>query len=218
MLRNFAKANEAIDRAIALDPTAFEPWEVKSKLALFEKGDFSVAEKAFEALKSAPMTNEQRLNAANARANVFLLERKYREGLQEAENLPDDQVAAFPGHLWSKYYYIGFARKALQDEAGARAAFLQAKSVIEEQLKGRPVPRICIFSWQECSRISAKRLPRRRRRNARLNCFLKARMHLVVPKLRPGWLKFTRFSARTIARLQFWMDCLAGQAPSLRKF
>ena len=95
MLRNFAKANEAIDRAIALDPTAFEPWEVKSKLALFEKGDFSVAEKAFEALKSAPMTNEQRLNAANARANVFLLERKYREGLQEAENLPDDQRRRF---------------------------------------------------------------------------------------------------------------------------
>src|SRR5438874_350043 len=138
MLRNFAKANETIDRAIALDPTAFEPWEVKSKLALFEKGDFSVAEKAFEALKSAPMTNEQRLNAANARANVFLLERKYREGLQEAENLPDDQVAAFPGHLWSKYYYIGFARKALQDDAGARAAFLKAKTTLEDQLKRSP--------------------------------------------------------------------------------
>jgi TolB-like protein/Tfp pilus assembly protein PilF len=135
MLRNFAKANEAIDRAIALNPTAFEPREVKSKLALFEKGDFSVAEKAFEAVKSASMTNEQRLNAANARANVFLLERKYQEGLQEAENLPDDQVAGFPGHLWSKYYYIGFARKALQDEPGARAAFLKAKSVVEEQLK-----------------------------------------------------------------------------------
>jgi TolB-like protein/Tfp pilus assembly protein PilF len=138
MLRNFAKANEAIDRAIALNPAAFEPWEVKSKLALFERGDFSVAEKAFEAVKSAPMTNEQRLNAANARANVFLLERKYREGLQEAENLPDDQVAAFPGHLWSKYYYIGFARKALQDELGARAAFLKAKTAVEEQLKRSP--------------------------------------------------------------------------------
>ena len=81
MLRNFAKANETIDRAIALNPAAFEPWEVKSKLALFEKGDFSVAEKAFEAVKAAPMTDEQRLNAANARANVFLLERKYREGI-----------------------------------------------------------------------------------------------------------------------------------------
>ncbi len=138
MLRNFAKANETIDRAIVLNPTAFEPWEVKSKFALFERGDFSVAEKAFEAVKSASMTNEQRLNAASARANVFLLERKYREGLQEAENLPDDQVAGFPGQLWSKYYYIGFARKALQDEPGARVAFLKAKSVIEEQLKRSP--------------------------------------------------------------------------------
>src|SRR4029434_10606256 len=132
-----AKATEAIDRAIALTPTALEPWEVKSKLALFEKGDFSVAEKAFEALKSAPMTNEQGLNAANARAHVFLLERTCGEGLQEAENLPYDQVAAFPGHLWSKYYYIGFARKALQEEAGARAAFLQATSVIQGDIKGR---------------------------------------------------------------------------------
>jgi TolB-like protein/Tfp pilus assembly protein PilF len=138
MLRNFAKANETIDRAILLNPTAFEPWEVKSKFALFERGDFSVAEKAFEAVKSASMTNEQRLNAASARANVLLLERKYREGLQEAENLPDDQVAGFPGYLWSKYYYIGFARKALQDEPGARAAFLKAKSVIEEQLRRSP--------------------------------------------------------------------------------
>jgi TolB-like protein/Tfp pilus assembly protein PilF len=138
VLRNFDKANAIIDRALALDPSAFEPWEVKSKLAIFEKGDFSVAERAFEAMKSAPMTNELKLKIANARANVFLLERKYREGLQEAEGLPDGQLAGFPGHLWSKYYYIGFARKALQDEVGAREAFLKAKNTVEEQLKRTP--------------------------------------------------------------------------------
>jgi hypothetical protein len=42
MLRNFDKANEAIDRALALDPTALDPLEVKSELAVAEKGDFSV--------------------------------------------------------------------------------------------------------------------------------------------------------------------------------
>ena len=61
MLRNFDAANKTIDRALALNPTAFGPLEVKSKLAIAEKGDFSVAEKAFEALKSIPMTNEQKL-------------------------------------------------------------------------------------------------------------------------------------------------------------
>jgi serine/threonine-protein kinase len=40
--------------------------------------------------------------------------------------------------LWSKYYYIGFARKALQDQPGARTAFLRAKSAAEDELKRSP--------------------------------------------------------------------------------
>jgi TolB-like protein/Tfp pilus assembly protein PilF len=138
MLRDFTKANQTIDRALALDPKAIGPLEVKSKLAIFEKGDFSVAEKAFETVKSAPMSAEQKLKIASAQADVLLLERKYREGLQQAESLPDDQLSAFPGHLWSKYFCIGFARKALQDEPGARVAFLKAKSAAEGKLKRNP--------------------------------------------------------------------------------
>jgi serine/threonine-protein kinase len=138
MLRNYDAANKTIDRALALNPTAFEPLEVKSQLAIADKGDFTVVEKAFEAVKSSPMTNEQKLKTAGARVEIFLLERKYREGLQQAESLPDDELASLPGDLWGKYYSIGFARRALQDEPGARSAFLKAKSVAEEQLKRSP--------------------------------------------------------------------------------
>ena len=138
MLRDFRKANETIDRALALNPTAFEPLETKAKFALFENGDFTVAEKAFDAIRSLPLTNEQKLKATYARANVFVLERKYTDGLREAESLPDDQIEIFPGALWSKYFFIGFARKALQDEAGARWAFLRAKTAAEDQLKRTP--------------------------------------------------------------------------------
>jgi TolB-like protein/Flp pilus assembly protein TadD len=138
MLRDFRKANQTIDRALALDPKGFSLLEVKSKLAIVENGDFGVAERALAALQSANISNAEKLKAASARANVFLLERKYQEGLQAAENLPDDQIAAFPGHLSSKYYYIGFARKALRDETGAEAAFLKAKNTLEEQLKRTP--------------------------------------------------------------------------------
>jgi len=139
MLRNYDAANKTIERALALDPTAFGPLEVKSKLAIAEKGDFGVAEKAFEAAKSVAMTNEQKIRTAAARVDVFLLERKYKEGLQAAESLPDEQLAAvFHGALGGKYYYIGFARKSLEDEAGARMAFLQAKSAIEGELKRSP--------------------------------------------------------------------------------
>jgi serine/threonine-protein kinase len=139
MLRDYDRANQTIDRALALNPTALQLLEVKSKLAIAEKGDLSVAEKAFDAVKSVPMTNTQKLKTAGDRVEMFLLERKYKEGLQAAENLPDEQLAAaFHPALASKYYYIGFARRSLQDEAGARAAFLKAQSAIEEDLKRSP--------------------------------------------------------------------------------
>jgi TolB-like protein/regulator of sirC expression with transglutaminase-like and TPR domain len=138
MLRDFESANKTIDRALALDPTAAGPLEVKSKLAILEKGDFGVAEKAFQAVKSVPLSGELKLKIIGSRCEVFLLERKYQEGLQEAESLPDEQIAELPGGLWAKYYYIGFARKALHDEAGARAAFEKAKSAAAEQVNRTP--------------------------------------------------------------------------------
>jgi TolB-like protein/Flp pilus assembly protein TadD len=138
MVRDFGKANQTIDRALAVNPKAINLWEVKSKLAILEYGDLSVAEKALDAMVPADMTNEEKLRLAEARMMVFFLQRKYREGLQVAELRPDDQVAGYPGGLWSKYYYVGFARKALQDEAGSRAAFVKAKSAAEEQVKRSP--------------------------------------------------------------------------------
>jgi len=138
MVRNYDKANKTIDRALALNPTAIELWEVKSKLAIADKGDFSVAERGFAAVKSVQMTNAQKVTVASGRAEVFLLERKYQDGLEAAEQLSDDQLADHPGGLWSKYYYIGFTRKALQDQSGARAAFLRARSAAEDALKQNP--------------------------------------------------------------------------------
>jgi len=138
MLRDFDNANKTIDRALALDPTAAGPLEIKSKLAILEKGDFGAAEKAFEAVKSVPLSGELKLKIIGSRCEVFLLERKYQEALREAESLPDAQIAAYPGGLWAKYYYVGFARKALQDDTGARAAFEKAKGAAEEQIRRSP--------------------------------------------------------------------------------
>jgi TolB-like protein/class 3 adenylate cyclase/Tfp pilus assembly protein PilF len=138
MLRDYHNANKTIDRALALNPTGLDPLEVKAKLAIAENGDFSVAEKAFDAVKSVSLSKEQKLKATGLRIDVFLLERKYQEALQLAESIPDDDLAAFIPRLWSKYFYIGFARKGLHDEDGARAAFLKAKAVAEGQVKRTP--------------------------------------------------------------------------------
>jgi len=137
-LRDFDAANKTIDRALMVNPNSLGLWEVKSKLAIAEKGDLSVAERAFQAAKSIPMNDLEKLRIAGGRADVFLLERKYQEGLREAESQSDDLLAPIPTALCGKYYLIGFARKALHDEAGARAAFLNAKEFVVASLKQSP--------------------------------------------------------------------------------
>jgi TolB-like protein/Tfp pilus assembly protein PilF len=138
MLRDFDAANKTIDRGLQINPTGVGLWDTKSKLAIAEKGDLSVVEKAFQTVKSMPMSNEEKLRIAGVRADVFLLERKYKEGLREAESVPDDLLTSIPAALCGKYYLIGFARKALQDETGARAAFQKARDLLEAQLKQSP--------------------------------------------------------------------------------
>src|SRR5712692_8872641 len=138
ILRDFDAANKTIDRGLQINPTGVGLWEIKSKLAIAEKGDLSVSEKAVQAVTSMPMSNEEKLRIAGARADIFLLEQKYKEGLREAESLPDDLLTSIPAALCGKYYLIGFARKALRDETGARAAFLKAKDLVEAQLKQSP--------------------------------------------------------------------------------
>jgi tetratricopeptide (TPR) repeat protein len=134
-LRDFDAANKTIDRGLKVNPDGLGLWEIKSKLAIAEKGDLSVAERAFQAAKSIPMNNEEKLMIAGGRVDVFILERKYQEALHEAENLSDGLLAGIPAALCGKYYLLGFARKALHDEAGARAALLKAKDLLEGQLK-----------------------------------------------------------------------------------
>ena len=138
MLRNFDAANKAIERGLKVNPEGIGLWETKAKLAVAEKGDFSVSEQAFEAAKSIPMNDETKLRIAGARADVFILQRKYKEGLREAEKVSDNLLTGIPTALCGKYYLVGFARKALNDEAGARTALLKAKDLLEAQLKQSP--------------------------------------------------------------------------------
>ena len=46
MTRDYAKANETIDRALAIDPKSFSLLEMKCMFAIQEKGDFTPAELA----------------------------------------------------------------------------------------------------------------------------------------------------------------------------
>ena len=138
MLRNFDAANKTVDRGLQIDPHAIGLWGIKAKLAIAEKGDLGVGERALEQAKSPSMSNEERLKMIGGQANLLLAERKYQEVLQLGASTPDDLFAAVPGSLAFKYFPIGIAHKALGDDAAARAAFIKAKNILEEQLKQKP--------------------------------------------------------------------------------
>src|SRR5437899_1268348 len=138
MQRNFDAANKTVDRALQINPTGIGLWEIKVKLAIAEKGDFSVYEQAMQKGKSFPMSNEERLKIVGSEANLLLLQRKYDQLLQLGEKFPDDSFAAVPGSLGTKYFAIGIAQKGLGDDTAARTALVKAKNILEEQLKQKP--------------------------------------------------------------------------------
>ena len=139
MLRNFGAATKIIDLALKVDPKGLGLWEVKTSLAVSEKGDLGMAEKALAVMNSLPASSdEQKTEIAIARKKILVLLRRYRELLEGMENVPDDVFVSTPGALGDKYYGIGTARKALHDEAAARTAFRKAQTILEAQLKQSP--------------------------------------------------------------------------------
>jgi TolB-like protein/Tfp pilus assembly protein PilF len=133
--RNFAAANKTVDRALQINPQGIGLWEIKVKLAIAEKGDFSVYEQAVEKGKSFPISDEERLKMVGDEANLLLLQRKYQQILQLGQRFPDDSFATVPSSLAMKYFAIGIAQKGLGDDAAAHSAFVKAKNIFEEQLK-----------------------------------------------------------------------------------
>jgi TolB-like protein/Tfp pilus assembly protein PilF len=138
MQRDYAAANKTIDRALQVDPKGFGLLEIKAKLAIEEKGDFSVVEKCLAEIEALPPDADRDSKLALARVSLFLLQRKFTEAAQAADKIRDDQVASFPGALCTKYTVIGVARQAVHDDAGAHAALVKAKSFAEARLKQSP--------------------------------------------------------------------------------
>ena len=60
-----------MDRALQINPQGMGLWEIKVKLAIAEKGDFSVYEQAVEKGKSLPMSSEERLKILGDASQIF---------------------------------------------------------------------------------------------------------------------------------------------------
>jgi TolB-like protein/Tfp pilus assembly protein PilF len=138
MQRNWDAANKILDRGLAITPNAFGLIEVKCKLAIDEKGDFSVAQKFLNELDPSKFGPEVQTQLVAGRAQMLISLRKFGEAAGVADKLPDSMITAYPGALCGKYVTIGVAKKAIGDAAGARAVFEKAKHYAEDDIRQTP--------------------------------------------------------------------------------
>jgi tetratricopeptide (TPR) repeat protein len=138
MTRDYAKANETVDRALAIDPKSFPLMEMKCMFAIQEKGDFTPVEKALAMFESLPKDADKSGKIAVARINILLFQHKFAEALRAAESLSDDASGWEMSAYHSKNFFIGIAKKGVGDEVGARAAFLKAKAIAEKAVAEAP--------------------------------------------------------------------------------
>ncbi len=138
MQRNFDGANKVLDRALAIDPSAFGLLETKAKVAMEAKGDLSVADNIIAKADTTKLGPELQAKIATGKASLYLLRRQYAAALSEAEKIPDSALASYPSAVCGKYIAIGDAKRGLGNEAGAREAFLKAKQRAEDFEKQNP--------------------------------------------------------------------------------
>ena len=138
MQRDFVSADKTLDRAIQIQPENLTLWSLKAKLAVLARGDLSLGEKCLEKVNSARLSNEERLKILGGTIDFLFLQRKYKEVLELVQKTPDDIFSAIPHSIGLKHFAIGLAQKGLGNETESRAAFLKAKSVIEENAKEKP--------------------------------------------------------------------------------
>ncbi len=148
MQRDFEAANRTVERALAINPKSFPLWEIKSKLAIEERGDFSVAQKAMAELERAIAAGELPREAGEGirakltlgQADLLLFQGKYEEALKvlDAGAKADAGGPDVLLHGLQLQMIRGAACLKLGKVAEARAAFLEAKKIGEAAVREAP--------------------------------------------------------------------------------
>lgn len=127
VLHDWNGARRTIERGLKLDP-ASRPlfWGLSSDIAIAQRGDLSVADKALEEIGRAPAEVRQSPETITIRAGLYMVRRKWAEALRDWESLGDRLIPSQVGTLGQRYAAIGICKRETGDTNGAHAAFFKA--------------------------------------------------------------------------------------------
>jgi TolB-like protein/Tfp pilus assembly protein PilF len=133
--RNFDAATAALDRALQINPKSAVIAALKGQWTLAARGDPSGFDQWLALLEAMPPGAEKQQQIAEVQTYFLLVQRKYPEVVRAAENVDDQLLADNKRCVWVNYIMLGIAKKKLQDQPGARDAFLKAKAAAEDAVK-----------------------------------------------------------------------------------
>lgn len=134
-VRKYEVADRTLDRALAAAPQSFGIRALKAKLALESTGNLSPAE---QALAQVPAGIDPEGMMTVYRINILTLQRKFREALQLAQQLPGEVYHAEGTAPVPKAFLEGLSHFFLGEKDKARADFDHARVIMEKSVSEAP--------------------------------------------------------------------------------
>jgi TolB-like protein len=141
ILREHRATEEMIDRALAIVPD--DPDVLVNKAWFYRvRGDLPGARAALDKIPATAKSDD----VAQARVNLLVLERRYREAAHLIEQQLSQNPNESPSARGGDWQFLGSVRSLAGDKKGARQAYLEGKTRLE--LRQQQEPRnYSIASW-----------------------------------------------------------------------
>ena len=133
--KDYQRAEEVIDKGIAIAPEAIGLRGSKAKIAIASRGDFSVAEKF---LSMSPPGLDREGLVTFARISVLMGQRKFQEALAIVQAVPTETIHTDGTVPIPKALMEGNCYKLLKDHQKAKAAYERALPQVQKMVQEAP--------------------------------------------------------------------------------
>jgi TolB-like protein/Tfp pilus assembly protein PilF len=134
-MRNYPAVEKTLDRAMAVAPESMNLQAMRAELQIHWKGDIGTVEKA---LAKMPPGFDPGGTVTCARYGIYILTHRYEEALHLMQQSPQQSFHMEIPVDQPKALFIGQALRLLHKDAEARAAYEEARVVLEASVREVP--------------------------------------------------------------------------------
>ncbi|HJT82527.1 MAG TPA: tetratricopeptide repeat protein [Chthoniobacterales bacterium] len=133
--KDYQRAEEVVDKGIAIAPEALGLRGAKAKIAIVSRGDFSVGE---QLLAMAPPSMDRSGLLTFGRISLLMGQRKFQEALAVIQSVPSEMLHTDGTVSMPKALMEGNCYKLLKEDEKARVAYEKALPLVQKMVQEAP--------------------------------------------------------------------------------